>query len=349
MSKALTGKELKFSRCAVGNGEFDYENESVYELTELKSLKMWLPLQRLINNGNGTVKLEAGLSNAAVEVGFFLKEFGVFATDPDSGAEVLYSYCNVGEECSYLPNNIGPVTKDLKLSFVTIISDAENVTAALDLSVAYILREEYESHVESERPHPNAPCKMDDVAWTNKIWCTDEDTNLHLISIDNLKNILREEKVEVANVKADELGLTANVLMVEDFTDGAVSDYSKVKVTSCAEGGNLLGVSDISEVKIGAIYTISDGVNAEKVQIASALNNNSGYHLKLKNRLDNGYSGNVYLYRTTPETCEKKSLKYESDGFRGVVANQARNLELKYDRGDISGDGILIDGYFSLA
>ena len=43
LAKALTGKELKFSKVAYGSGDFDYETEKVSELEDLKEWRMDLP------------------------------------------------------------------------------------------------------------------------------------------------------------------------------------------------------------------------------------------------------------------------------------------------------------------
>jgi hypothetical protein len=97
-------------------------------------------------------------------------------------------------------------------------------------------------------------------------------------------------------------------------------------------------------------------VNQEPVTIESVRYNISGYHCKLKNRLDNSYDWKAtYLYRTTTGGADKKILTYTpSAGFSGVEANIARTLELetrldKVADFEITGDGILTtDGYFTL-
>lgn len=356
LAKCLLGKELKFSRCALGSGDFDYSTEKVFDLTEIRNFEMTLPIESIEKVGDGTVRIIGHATNKEIYTGFAAREYAVFALDPDSNEELLYSYCNVGDEYSFIPNNKSPIVKDIKISFVTIIRDAENVTANLDLSFAYTSADDFESHVNSENPHPNFIQKLDGVISTSKIWATDNDSNLHQISINNLKQLLREETVQsetetekVTRAKA-ELGLDANLLVIEDFSGESVTDNFKIKVTSSAENGNLIGVESIDGIKTGGIYTISDGVNLENVTIAGVRYNISGYHCKLENRLDNAYNWNcTFLYKTTTGGADKKVLTYGPVEFGGVSANIERTVELEFLKDDISGDGFLVDGYFTLA
>ena len=169
IAKGLLGKEIHFTRCALGDGDFNYDTESVFDLTEMRSWKMDLPIEELLKIGDGTVRITAHSTNTEIYSGFPAKEHAVFATDPDTGGEILYSYCNTGEEYSFVPSNAGPVTKDVKFSYVTIVRDAENVTATLDLSFAYTSSVDFDEHIKSEHPHPNTPNHFDNVTDTDFI------------------------------------------------------------------------------------------------------------------------------------------------------------------------------------
>lgn len=371
LAKGLLGKTIQFTRGALGSGEFDYENEKVFDLTEMRKWEMDIPIESIEKIGDGTCRIVCHSTNVEVYQGFPAREHAIFAIDPDTGEEILYSYCNTGEEYSFINSNMGPVSKDLKFSYVTIIRDAENVTAVLDLSFAYTSSTDFNAHINSKHPHPNTPNHLSDVTSTSRLWATDEDNHLHQISVNNLKNLLErvqndptdEDAVidsfaELAAMSAKaELGLDANLLMVEDFEGGDdVTDNFKVRVTSSAENGSLLGLENITNLNTGAYYTISDGYNQEVVQIKSVRYNISGYHAVLFGRLNNAYDwNNTFLYRTTTAGADKKTLTWlPSEGFGGVSANIARTLELetkldKADDFDISDDGALtIDGYFTL-
>lgn len=372
LARGLIGEEIKFTKIVIGDGEFDYETESVYDLTEIKNWRMDLPLVNKKVEGDGLAYVEAYLSNAEVYDAFAAREHGLMAIDQTTGEEILYAYNNVGNEYDFIPNNTSSAFKNLILGYYVEIDDAENITAVIDLSVAFINTEDFQNHINAAHPHPNTPNHYGDVTSTSRLWATDEDNHLHQISVNNLKNLLErvqndptdEDAVidsfaELAAMSAKaELGLDANLLMVEDFEGGDdVTDNFKVRVTSSAENGSLLGLENINDLKTGAYYTISDGYNQEVVQIKSVRYNISGYHAVLFGRLNNVYDwNNTFLYRTTTAGADKKTLTWlPSEGFGGIEANIARTLELetkldKADDFDISDDGALtIDGFFTLA
>ena len=365
LAHGLLGEEILFTKVAIGDGEFDYETESVYDLTELRSWRMDLPLTAKEIKGDGTVYIEAYLSNAEVYQGFACREHALIAVDQTTGKEIIYAYRNCGNEYDFIPSNSGTAHKNIYLEYICEIQDAENINALLDLSVAYINRETFNDHVNSEHPHLNTPNHYANVTSTDYIWGTDVDNHLHKISVNNLKALLREdaecncglsdeEKVFAA---LNELGLNANLLVVEDFTGESVTDNYKIKITSSAEGGALLGLESIADLKTGAYYTISDGYNAETVQIKSVRYNISGYHAVLFGDLSNSYDwNNTYLYRTTTAGADKRVLDWlPAEGFSGVSANieRALTLDASIDNAnnfEITGDGVFdVDGYFTLA
>ena len=339
--------ELHFTKFATGSGDFDYETERVYDLTELKHWEMDLPITELKVIGDGTAEISAYLSNAEVVKGFPCKEHGLYCLD-ENGDEFLFSYRNVGNDYDFIPSFTGSAVKNIFLTEEVEIRDAENITAQIDLSVAYVNTEDFKEHVESAHPHLNTPNHYDDVQTTAEIWATDNDNHLHKISIDNLKNILREDTVAEKVDAAAELGLNANLLFVEDFTENTILDTSTTLVTSCAEHGNLLGVADFKNLQTGARYVISDGTAAEFVDIQSLRKNQSGLYALLKNPLANSYK-NPRLYRTAPDICDTQKITWQSDKFEGVHANLIRELPLLFESKDIRGDGFInSDNFFTL-
>lgn len=367
LAKALTGKELKFLYVEIGDGDFDYDTESVADLEALRNTKMTLPLTNVTVQGDGTAYVQAHLSNAEVYDGFPAREHGVFARDPDTGEDILFSYRNAGDDYDFIPANTASAAKNLYWEYIVEIQDAENVTALLDLSVAYVGMEDFKAHINSKIPHPNAPSHYADVTEADAIWVTNHDNHLHKLNVNNFKIQLREESAEdeadevlsdeelIARAKA-ELGLDANMLIVEDFKEPDTVDNFKIRVTSSAENGSLLGVETVNGLKTGADYLISDGVNQELVKVISVLYNISGLHLRLSERLSYAYDwSSTYLYRTAYSGAERAALTWAPyGGFAGVSANIARTVTLltSVDRAgdfDITGDGFLTaDGYFAL-
>ena len=125
LAKALTGTQLKFTRVVLGDGILA-EGQSLQQLTSLISPKMVLPLIEGTVTGTGTAVLEAELKNAGLAQGFWSREAGIFALDPDEG-EILYAVRNKGTEAEYIPAGGGPEIWDLIYEYTTVVDQVTDV------------------------------------------------------------------------------------------------------------------------------------------------------------------------------------------------------------------------------
>lgn len=356
LAKALAESfEIKFVAFKIGSGNLA-EGDDPFEFTELKNFQMDLPLTELKVVGNGLAEITANLNNATVERGFCCREHGLYCLD-ENGEEVLYSYRNLAERYDFIPSFSGGAVKNIFLTEEVEIQDAENVTAIIDYSVAYISTQDFKAHVDSEHPHPNIPNHYNDIETTSEIWATDSgDNNLHLIKIENLREVLKNDEGEKISMQdkisaaQNELGLNSNLLMIEDFGGGdVVTDYFKSKVTSYAEHGNFLGIATPENLRTGGNYILSDGVFSESVDVIAVIKNDSGYYAKLENPVANTFNtANLFLYRTTPAPCDKNSVTWNGATFKGIRANISRTLELE-NFFTIQGDGFFDGEFLTLA
>lgn len=132
--KAQGGQTLKLTRFGLGNGELG--GQAIQELTALINEKMSSNITKLNVNTN---KVVVGMSftNSELTEGFYFRELGLFAEDPDSGEEVLYMYANAAEASDYIDSNTGKVIEE-NLDVEIIISEVENITATIDGSLVYL-------------------------------------------------------------------------------------------------------------------------------------------------------------------------------------------------------------------
>lgn len=132
--KAQGGQTLKLTRFGLGNGELG--GQAIQELTALINEKMSSNITKLNVNTN---KVVVGMSftNSELTEGFYFRELGLFAEDPDSGEEVLYMYANAAEASDYIDSNTGKVIEE-NLDVEIIISDVKNITATIDGSLVYL-------------------------------------------------------------------------------------------------------------------------------------------------------------------------------------------------------------------
>ncbi len=80
-------------------------------------------------------------------------EGNIVVTYP-TGDDVLYAYCNDGDNAGLIKANASNVSSEEKGSVIIVVGDAENVTAILSKSTLYAKKEDFDAHVaDHENPH----------------------------------------------------------------------------------------------------------------------------------------------------------------------------------------------------
>ncbi len=127
-SKAQIGAALTFSRVALGDGETSAPDA----MAALDNERLSLSIQDFEVIGDGTSRMRVIMTNEALDNGFFVRELGVFAEDPDTGEEQLYSYTNAGEQPDFLPAGGGATLVENVFDLYTVVGNAQNVTAKIN-------------------------------------------------------------------------------------------------------------------------------------------------------------------------------------------------------------------------
>lgn len=99
-TKVLAGATLTFTRIALGDGQLN--GQPISPLTALISQKASVEVDFVRVVDNSTAQASGFFSNADITTGFWWRETGVFAQDPDNG-EILYGYTNAGDAGDYTP------------------------------------------------------------------------------------------------------------------------------------------------------------------------------------------------------------------------------------------------------
>ena len=129
LAKALLGQTLRFTRAWAGDGYLP-EGQDVREMTDIVTPHREMEIEEMsIPPHIGTAKITVVLSNKELTTGFFLREIGLFAEDPDTGDELLYGYCNAGDTADYMPGQDGPDAVYYRFDLTVIVDQAQNVTA----------------------------------------------------------------------------------------------------------------------------------------------------------------------------------------------------------------------------
>lgn len=99
-TKVLAGETLTFTRIALGDGQLN--GQPIAPLTTLISQKATVEVDSVRVVNTSTAQVAGFFSNADISTGFWWRETGVFAQDPDAG-EILYGYTNAGDAGDYIP------------------------------------------------------------------------------------------------------------------------------------------------------------------------------------------------------------------------------------------------------
>lgn len=361
MAEAIGGKQLTFTRVQFGDSTLDSAvlEPSLTEQFELSNLinphSLTLPITKIRPSANGTCALTFLIDNTTLRTGFYARELGVFAKVGD-GAEMLYAYLNNGLNSDFIPP-VDDESWQVQVTITIAIENAAQVTAVLDTSLSYVTTPDFAEHVNSTNPHPNIVQRGASINSAQYLWASAGDSNLHLIpvdklttqilgdttSLDQLNSRLNQTEVNIANLymqlKAqDDLGIDANLLMVEDFKDLDCIDQFKVKVLLTAEGTDEVELATDQGIHAGAYYQISDGIRAEIVQVKALAVNGGKFVATFMAPITETYTlADTYLYRSTVQIVDGTARGADdiiskvypgTESFAGTTANQTATLWL---------------------
>lgn len=321
------GQELRFTRVVMGNGDIP-EGQDIKALKSLVNPVLELPIVSAKATGVGTVKIGCRLKNAGLPDGYWAKEVGIFAQSGENRKEILYAYRNTGDKSEYVPAGGGSEIWDFTYNVITVIDQAENITAVFNGEASYVDIIEFMNHEESENPHPNFLKKGEEVTTADNLVCglSEDSRELNHISMDNLKRQMlgdisdipllnsrvrqleRENAALALKMEAENMMPDCNMLLTENFnfsTDNMMAQNSdinmtKIKVLSAVAGDNSIDVNTVTNVCLGDWLWITDGLRSEYVQIKSTIKNSNIYRVLITNALVNTYNlDNTYMYYTT--------------------------------------------------
>ncbi|MCY7486427.1 tail fiber protein [Paenibacillus alvei] len=133
-AKAQAGTELKYTKFVLGDGHL--AGQSIATLTNVISAKKPADVTRLKMTPPSQVKIGFILSNQDVTSGFYFRELGLYAMDPDEG-EILYWYANSGETADYIPPKGGSDVIAKNFDALVFVGQTANVTAIINESMVY--------------------------------------------------------------------------------------------------------------------------------------------------------------------------------------------------------------------
>jgi hypothetical protein len=146
LAKAQTGAQLMFTRIKLGDGLWDTSTDPT-QLNDLVSPKLNLPIQNITVVGDGTVRLRFVLTNTGLSQGFFMREIGIYAQDPDLG-EILYALAYAGDRADFIPAD-GVTKVENVVDIYTVIANTQNVTAVISDTVVLASKQDIDNLAQS--------------------------------------------------------------------------------------------------------------------------------------------------------------------------------------------------------
>ncbi|WP_370803398.1 gp53-like domain-containing protein [Dialister hominis] len=154
LGKALAAKveagkcKLQFTKMKVGDGS----PSCTEPMTDLASPKKMLDLSAVTPNDKGTCDVEAVMTNADLDKGFYLREIGLFATDPDVG-EILYCVATAGD-ADYIQAKGGATVLSVAIHMTIAINSVDDVVTDVDIK-GLVTAADLKAHDASETAHEN--------------------------------------------------------------------------------------------------------------------------------------------------------------------------------------------------
>lgn len=134
LAKVSAGAKLELTKFAVGDG--DLGSRDPLTLTDLVRRLYDYTITRLASNNNVTT-VTFNFSNQVVGTGFYWREVGLWARDPDVG-EILFMYANSGSSAAeYIPPGGSSTILERQFNWRLVGSNAASITANIDQSLMY--------------------------------------------------------------------------------------------------------------------------------------------------------------------------------------------------------------------
>lgn len=146
---------LNVTKIQLGSGILD-ANEDSSNLIALKKSEKDIEISDKIPQDGGLCTISGVISNQDINIGFYVKEMGLFATDPDEG-EILYMY-TTDNKPDYLPAKSTNKVVNASYNIDVAISNSELITAKINqvgLVTVEIMQHNITEHDSSEVAHTN--------------------------------------------------------------------------------------------------------------------------------------------------------------------------------------------------
>ena len=129
LAKAEAGKTLTFTKIKLGDGQVA-SGQDLTKLTALAHAVQDVGISSITPKDDGTVVISGIISNATLAKGYYVREFGLMANDPDVG-EILYAVM-MDTAPDYLPAKGGSAVISEQYNIIMGVGNASDVNVIVD-------------------------------------------------------------------------------------------------------------------------------------------------------------------------------------------------------------------------
>lgn len=130
-AKAEAGATLTFTKAKIGDGQLG-QGQSLENLNDLISPQKTLTISSVQAESGGLCRIRTNITNQGITQGFYVREIGLFAQDPDLG-EILYAI-STASAADYLPPEGGATIVNNQFDIIVIVGNASSISATINPS-----------------------------------------------------------------------------------------------------------------------------------------------------------------------------------------------------------------------
>ncbi|MGF9822612.1 phage tail protein [Brevibacillus agri] len=127
-AKAEAGATLTFTKAKIGDGQLG-QGQSLENLNDLISPQKTLTISSVQAESGGLCRIRTNITNQGITQGFYVREIGLFAQDPDLG-EILYAI-STASAADYLPPEGGATIVNNQFDIIVIVGNASSISATI--------------------------------------------------------------------------------------------------------------------------------------------------------------------------------------------------------------------------
>lgn len=282
--RSLAGETLTFTSIRLGDGQLT--SQSVAELTSLMNTIVSVP----ITSAKRTDKyyfIKGSFTNQALSAGFYWREIGVYAVDPDHpddrSKDILYCYQNAYNLAEYIASSGSEIIEKV-IKINVFVGNAEQVSAVIDSSVIYLTQADLDGYAKKSDIPTKLPANGGNADTVDGKHATDFAQNFSSWTSGSVKDLLVSAKSgfvfiqnTVTDMPADNFywfgyvhassthrqlvvgNISTNAMFAISYNSGLAEGKRWTAWKNLADGGNALSLNGVAAYEY--LQRIRHGVN----------------------------------------------------------------------------------------